>query len=491
MVAGTALVLPTGAQAARRTATPGRSVNVRDFGALGDGVTDDTAAFNRATQAGAVWSEALEFAVFVPAGRYRIKGTVYVRKGQTLYGEGLSTHIDASNVQTSTFVLGKRIVNGEAVDDPGGAPVKISDLRGLGGAAEHGFIYTNVPGFQMSGLFLSASGLGLEIEAADGILSDIAIDMCLSGIIFRKSQNIVATNVNIYWPNFAITFDSGCRDITFSNSLVCYTKYAAVLFGDGQRDIDNVVFTGCTFTNNVQYGSFNGYVYSRASRLSALFSGCTFRNWPRHAVNQGAGVDISLDFNGCVFDGMPTNSAYDRSTTSCGISVASGTFSLTNCSFRNLDGELVRIAGPGAAVAVTGGDVRNCPASRLALDVPKTGRLRVSKLDGFAQLRREAGSTTVELPWWGSATAWRITARGTASGRTAVAGVTVLVERRFVGAPNVSIGADWQMGRPGPSSDQDTSRPSAVAFASGRLSVTLPCLQGKGVYGEVEVETVG
>lgn len=46
------------------------SVSVEDFGAVGDGVTDDTAAFN------AAWADASPQAVYVPAASYAITGTV-------------------------------------------------------------------------------------------------------------------------------------------------------------------------------------------------------------------------------------------------------------------------------------------------------------------------------------------------------------------------------------------------------------------------------
>jgi hypothetical protein len=45
-------------------------VSVKDFGAVGDGVTDDTAAFN------AAWSATNPQAVYVPAASYAITGTV-------------------------------------------------------------------------------------------------------------------------------------------------------------------------------------------------------------------------------------------------------------------------------------------------------------------------------------------------------------------------------------------------------------------------------
>ena len=54
--------------------TPPVKGNVRDFGAKGDGVTDDTAAFVRAVEA------VNNGAILVPAGRYKITEVLYIRK---------------------------------------------------------------------------------------------------------------------------------------------------------------------------------------------------------------------------------------------------------------------------------------------------------------------------------------------------------------------------------------------------------------------------
>ncbi|MCB9960258.1 MAG: hypothetical protein H6843_16805 [Rhodospirillaceae bacterium] len=56
------------------------AVSVKDFGAVGDGATDDTPAF-LAALAGAA-------AVEVPAGRYRLTGTLTLSEGQSLWGRG-------------------------------------------------------------------------------------------------------------------------------------------------------------------------------------------------------------------------------------------------------------------------------------------------------------------------------------------------------------------------------------------------------------------
>jgi hypothetical protein len=60
----------TGAQDRTLTNKLQESVSVKDFGAVGDGSTDDTAAFNAANSASGV------AAVYIPAGTYLITGTV-------------------------------------------------------------------------------------------------------------------------------------------------------------------------------------------------------------------------------------------------------------------------------------------------------------------------------------------------------------------------------------------------------------------------------
>jgi polygalacturonase len=61
----------TGASALRTVQTKlDEFVSVKDFGAVGDGVTDDTAAFN------AAWAATDPQAVYVPAASYAITGTV-------------------------------------------------------------------------------------------------------------------------------------------------------------------------------------------------------------------------------------------------------------------------------------------------------------------------------------------------------------------------------------------------------------------------------
>lgn len=68
--------------------SPPAVVNVRDFGAIGNGIADDTNAFEAAIAA------ATNGAVWIPAGRYQISRVLYIRKSNLVLrgaGQGATT----------------------------------------------------------------------------------------------------------------------------------------------------------------------------------------------------------------------------------------------------------------------------------------------------------------------------------------------------------------------------------------------------------------
>lgn len=77
----------------------GIALDVVSFGARGDGITDDTAAFEAALQAAATKGER----VTVPAGRFRIDGTLSIPVGVTLEGVWAGPH--TSMVDRGTVLL--------------------------------------------------------------------------------------------------------------------------------------------------------------------------------------------------------------------------------------------------------------------------------------------------------------------------------------------------------------------------------------------------
>lgn len=77
-------------------------VNVRDYGAKGDGTTDDTEAFQNAISA--------RKRVYVPEGVYCISKTLELQNGSRFFGAGIYTPHSASNIKLPEYVKGATIV---------------------------------------------------------------------------------------------------------------------------------------------------------------------------------------------------------------------------------------------------------------------------------------------------------------------------------------------------------------------------------------------
>jgi hypothetical protein len=87
-----------------------RLANVRSFGAVGDGVTDDTPAFRAAFRSAA----GAGTGVYVPAGTYRV-GTISVPTGIVLQGAGRS----AAWIKGGLFFSSRDLVSGLKIGDVG------------------------------------------------------------------------------------------------------------------------------------------------------------------------------------------------------------------------------------------------------------------------------------------------------------------------------------------------------------------------------------
>jgi len=91
-------------------------VSIRDFGAIGDGIVDDTDAINRALFElfCRATNESIRRSLFFPAGVYNVTGKIKIPPYAKLYGEGLSSSIinfiKSATVAATTITVGNRYV---------------------------------------------------------------------------------------------------------------------------------------------------------------------------------------------------------------------------------------------------------------------------------------------------------------------------------------------------------------------------------------------
>jgi hypothetical protein len=151
----------TGSGAATRTSHDKmmEAVSVKDFGAVGDGLHDDTAAFQSALAA--------HSNVFVPAGNYAVTGTITLGDHQTLHGAG-----DASIITTASNITLVQL---------GGSYGALKNLKLFGGAV---------------GIKL----MGLSGPCVNNSITDVTTWQTQTGILLDGGSD---TGKPVYWNNFA------------------------------------------------------------------------------------------------------------------------------------------------------------------------------------------------------------------------------------------------------------------------------------------------
>jgi hypothetical protein len=143
----------------------GASVNVKDYGAVGDGVTDDTLAIQAAIDAVATTGGT----VFIPKGNYSTSGTLYIKDSVILVGEGKSTWeqkgTNITNIVSDTIIQ----LGYEAFDR--GIALRDMDIYGGNNALV---------------------GVQCRDDCYNLILNNVSVNNCKTGFAFEGNWNVKA-----------------------------------------------------------------------------------------------------------------------------------------------------------------------------------------------------------------------------------------------------------------------------------------------------------
>lgn len=189
----------------------GAVVNVKDYGALGDGSNNDTTAINSALSAGVG-------GVYFPPGTYNVNDTLVVASNTTIFSEGYATVIQTSNNKTtfsvsncSNVVFDSLIVQGKGINDT--APV------------------TNNSGGTAFGILVSGS-------------NNIHIQNCK--VLYCKNIGIWVNQTNDYWIQNNIVQGTG-PDPSLPNGSTLVSQFG-ICIGE---------LTSVTYSNQVAFFNAN------------------------------------------------------------------------------------------------------------------------------------------------------------------------------------------------------------------------------------------
>lgn len=229
VASGTSAVLRT-AQAKIRDV-----ISVKDFGAVGDGTTDDTTAFNAAHTAAA----AVNAAVYVPgcAAGYKLAGTVIVKAA--MYGDGFHTSLITSSATADVLSVS---VQG----------ITLSDFN----------ITTTVT--RTAGSYIATNGAQfLRIERVDLFNWFNGIAIGGAGVSTIRLIDIIATTNVVNGVGITVNTSTNCVDVLFKNIFMVGTgttfatqpACGLLIKNAGDITLNNVSTVKCGTGLNVAPGS--------------------------------------------------------------------------------------------------------------------------------------------------------------------------------------------------------------------------------------------
>ncbi len=254
-------------------ADPAQRVSVRDFGAKGDGLSDDTAAFQAALNTLAL--------VFVPAGTYNIGNLQIVQDMQGMEGEGIASKLQTSGAGVAITVTGEyHILSNFYL---AGTSANSGGIQF--GSSVHSMAFTRLTGVQIRG-FRGAGAFGVGLYAVqelniqdcplDGNYNDVAV---LGGPRAYTTTTVIggiaghignATNVGVY-------VGANTGELTLRDAVIESNAREDILVESGVQ-VSRLILDSCYFEGGNKSGQAQALIAIRGKAGLYRESGFIARN---------------------------------------------------------------------------------------------------------------------------------------------------------------------------------------------------------------------
>lgn len=272
----------------------GAQVNVLDFGAVGDGVTDDTAAFEKAIYESNPNLDSI--AVYVPAGDYILSRQIIPRRSILLFGDGFATSrlifkdvVSLNPTMQGAISFGILTTLNAYTTNPNNYPTRANNVTAGGadqsqinnlqirieGTRPAGFNYGIWNSARLTVLNTQLYGCGLKAEAGNRVVG--------VGNIVGNANLCLYQNVNsLFAPEYAFFCDG---DDCNNSSYIRCSAFIPNLIGFFEASGFGNLYAGCHregVTANTTHG-YRGFSLSGVNK--SMFLEC---------YNEGDAVTTAL-----------------------------------------------------------------------------------------------------------------------------------------------------------------------------------------------------
>lgn len=276
--------------------------NVRDFGATGDGRTDDTAAIARAIAAAASGQEPTGNTVFLPAGRYRLSSALQLPPALTLVGAGWNTPGSQANVFAGSWL--------QVGAGAGFSPVT---LAGSGSSVRD--LAFNVPDQATAGQPAQAAPM-LHITANNALVENVFLYNPFGGIYIDGGAQATLRRIFGQPLNYGIMIDRS-QDTNYIDTVHFWPYWQQGNTQMGSYQLANGAGIVLLRADNPHLSNVFALNYNRGLSLSSSPAGCP------HKVHL-----FNADFDGCVTGvhiGAPGRTGYAATIQMANVSMQSPT----------------------------------------------------------------------------------------------------------------------------------------------------------------------
>ena len=234
-------------------------VSVRDFGAMGVGVTDDTIAINRALSElyTREVNSKIRRSLFFPAGTYKVTDTIKVPSYAKLYGEGAKSstikyYVDGSVAVAVVRTTDSKNQTGANIGFSATVPtdIEISSMGFESTSDNDIFLLESTTNSSFENISLKGPKTTTTLSSSD----DKAC-IKIQGTTLLVPVNITFNNCTTYGTGFGMQINDKCNGVTLSNGNLS-SHYMGVVLGDVPIDggPNGVCITQNIFDNILSHG---------------------------------------------------------------------------------------------------------------------------------------------------------------------------------------------------------------------------------------------